>query len=117
MPLRNAGASAEENFFASSSASSITTFTGAVPKLQFVNRQPQDAAVHRRQPFQRQFSESFSTSLSLASACGHRAFEKLIREFARGIRGARLLPEMLLHVRRLLPRHVPLEKHLQRELA
>ena len=48
---------------------------------------------------------------------GNRAFEQLIREFARGIRSARLLPEMLLHARRLAPRHVPLKKHLQREFA
>ena len=32
MPLKKAGESADENFFASSSASSITTFTGVVPE-------------------------------------------------------------------------------------
>lgn len=31
IPFKNPGASADENFFASSNASSITTFTGAVP--------------------------------------------------------------------------------------
>ncbi len=64
-----------------------------------------------------QFSESFSTVLSLASTAAYRAFEQLIGKLARGIRRARLLPEMLLHQRGFAPRHVPLEKHLQRELA
>ena len=45
------------------------------------------------------------------------ALEELVRELARGIGGARRLPEILLHAPRFLARHVPLEEHLQGELA
>ena len=117
MPLRNDGASADENFFASSSASSITTFAGAVP-----------AAIRRSRA---------------AGCCGRRprcarapVFRELAGELVRLARpsrprlriiGSRILAwilrrgadfqKLFLDARRILLRHFPFEKHLQGELA
>ncbi len=92
-------------------------FRGRGPKPQFINRQTQNTAIHHRQPLQspilRQLFHQLVASLGLC----HRAFEQLIREFARGIRRPRLFPKVLLHRCRLPPRHIPLEKHLQGKLA
>ena len=110
MPFRNAGASAEENFV-------DHNFHRSGAGFEFVNREPQNISVHRREPLELPILRKFSDQRVVCGCLCDRALEKLIGKFSRGIRGARLLPKMLLDLFWFLVRHVPLEEHLQRKLA
>src|ERR1700722_2662492 len=85
--------------------------------FEFVNCQPQNIAVHGGQALELPVLRKFPEQRVICGCLRDRAFEKLVRKFSCGIRGARLFPKMLLDLFWFLMRHVPLEEHLQRKLA
>ena len=111
-------ASAEENFFASSSASSITTFGGAVPGAKFVDGQPQNAPVDGREPLEPPVSASFSTADRSPRPAATAPSNNWFANFASRFRRRAPISRKALSTRAgFLARHVPFEKHLQREFA